>query len=58
MARELDKLSARPCRLLGDEVSDALARKSAALTTLAADWRDLLLPSASDEHPDLFPDAP
>ena len=29
-------------------MTEALARKSDALTTLAADWRDLLFPSASD----------
>ncbi len=47
-ARELAQISARLCRLLRDEVTDALGRKSDALTTLAADWRDLLFPSASD----------
>ncbi len=49
-ARELAILSARLCRLLRDEVTEALARKSEALTSLAVDWRDLLFPSASDEQ--------
>lgn len=49
-AKELAEVSARLCRLLRDEVTDALARKSPALTTLAADWRDLLFPAASDSQ--------
>ncbi len=49
-AKELAQVSARLCRLLRDEVTDALERKSPALTTLAADWRDLLFPSASDSQ--------
>ena len=49
-ARELAEVSARLCRLLRQEVADALARKSEALTTLAADWRELLFPTASDEQ--------
>lgn len=36
-ARELAILSARLCRLLRDEVTEALARKSEALTSLAVD---------------------
>lgn len=47
-AKELADVSARLCRLLRDEVSEALARKDAALTGLAADWRHLLFPEASD----------
>ena len=49
-ALDLAKLSARLCRLLRDDVTEALARNSEALTTLASDWRDLLFPSASDEQ--------
>ena len=47
-ASELAALSARLCRLLRDDVTEALARQSDALTTLAQDWRDLLFPLASD----------
>ena len=49
-AKELAEVSARLCRLLRQEVTDALARKSEALTTLATDWRELLFPTASDEQ--------
>lgn len=49
-APELATLSARLCRLLRDDVTEALARQSEALTTLAQDWRALLFPSASDEQ--------
>ena len=49
-ARELAQVSARLCRLLRDEVVEALARRTEALTTLAADWRNLLFPHASDEQ--------
>jgi hypothetical protein len=49
-AKELAEVSARLCRLLRQEVADALARKSDALTTLATDWRELLFPTASDEQ--------
>ena len=49
-ARELAEVSARLCRLLRQEVTDALARKSEALTTLATDWRDLLFPAATDDQ--------
>ena len=37
--KELAQVSARLCRLLRDEVTEALADKSEALTTLAGDWR-------------------
>jgi hypothetical protein len=49
-AKELAAVSARLCRLLRDEVTEALARKADALTTLAHDWRGLLFPQASDEQ--------
>ncbi len=49
-ARELAEVSARLCRLLRDEVVEALERKTEALTTLAADWRSLLFPHASNEQ--------
>lgn len=49
-AKELAQVSARLCRLLRDEVVEALARKTEALTTLAADWRQLLFPQATDEQ--------
>ncbi len=47
-APELAKVAARLCRLLRDEVTEQLAEKSPALTALAADWRKLLFPEASD----------
>jgi len=49
-ARELAEVSARLCRLLRDEVTEALSRKVEALTTLATDWRGLLFPHASDKQ--------
>lgn len=49
-AKELAEVSARLCRLLRDEVSDALGRKVEALTSLATDWRGLLFPHASDKQ--------
>lgn len=48
-ARRLAEVSARLCRLLRDEVTEQLERKSAALTGLAADWRKLLFPQADDK---------
>ena len=48
-AQELAHVSARLCRLLRDEVAEQLARHSPALTSLAADWRKLLFPEASDK---------
>lgn len=47
-ARELAHTTARLCRLLRDEVTEQLGKKSEALTALAADWRKLLFPEASD----------
>ena len=49
-AKELAEVTARLCRLLRDEVIEALERKADALTTLATDWRGLLFPQASDEQ--------
>lgn len=49
-AKELAEVSARLCRLLRDEVIEALDRKTEALTTLALDWRGMLFPQASDEQ--------
>lgn len=49
-AKELAHVSARLCRLLRDEVTEQLALKSDALTSLAADWRKLLFPDATDER--------
>lgn len=48
-ARRLAEISARLCRLLRDEVTEQLERKSPALTGLAADWRKLLFPQADDK---------
>lgn len=47
-AKELAEVSARLCRLLREEVAEALANKEPALTELAGDWRHLLFPEASD----------
>ena len=49
-ARDLAHTTARLCRLLRDEVTEQLAMGSEALTGLAADWRKLLFPDASDER--------
>ena len=48
-AKELAQVSARLCRLLRDEVTEQLALKCAALTSLAEDWRKLLFPEANDK---------
>ena len=48
-AKELADTTARLCRLLREEVTEQLGRGSASLTNLAADWRKLLFPSATDE---------
>ncbi|MDA1096173.1 MAG: DNA methyltransferase, partial [Chloroflexi bacterium] len=48
-ARDLAMVSARLCRLLRDEVTEQLATGSAALNSLAADWRKLLFPEATNE---------
>jgi Type ISP C-terminal specificity domain/N-6 DNA Methylase len=49
-ARELAHTTARLCGLLRDEVTEQLGLKSQALTDLAADWRKLLFPEATDER--------
>ncbi len=47
-AKELAEVSARLCRLLREEVTEALGRRDPALTDLADDWRHLLFPNADD----------
>jgi hypothetical protein len=49
-AKDLAHTTARLCRLLRDEVTEQLAIGSEALTDLAADWRKLLFPDATDER--------
>src|SRR5258708_1309751 len=49
-ARDLAHTTARLCRLLRDEVTEQLALGSEALTDLAADWRKLLFPDATNER--------
>jgi hypothetical protein len=49
-AQDLARVSARLCRLLRDEVTEQMGRGSAALTSLADDWRKLLFPEATDER--------
>ena len=46
---QLAVVTARLCRLLREEVAEQLGRGSAPLTNLAADWRKLLFPRATDE---------
>jgi hypothetical protein len=48
-AQQLADMSARLCRLLRDEIIEQMALGSAALTSLADDWRRTLFPDASDE---------
>ncbi|MGC1888102.1 MAG: type ISP restriction/modification enzyme [Stellaceae bacterium] len=48
-APQLANISARLCRLLRDEVIEQIELGSAALTSLAADWRRTLFPEASNE---------
>jgi hypothetical protein len=47
-AKQLAEISARLCRLLREEVTEELERGGAGLTSLAAEWRSLLFPEASD----------
>ena len=49
-AKELARVSANLCRMLRYEVTEQLALGSEALTALAADWRKLLFPDATDER--------
>jgi hypothetical protein len=49
-AKQLAGVSARLCRLLRDEVTEQLSLGSPSLTALAADWRHLLFPEATDEQ--------
>jgi hypothetical protein len=49
-AKELAEVSARLCRLLREEVTEALRQNVNELTTLAQDWRHLLFPQASDKE--------
>ena len=48
-AQQLADVSARLCRLLRDEVIEQMELGSAALTSLADDWRRTLFPDASNE---------
>jgi hypothetical protein len=48
--KQLAEITARLCRLLRDEVTEELERGSPALTSLAAEWRSLLFPNASDQE--------
>jgi hypothetical protein len=48
--KQLAETSARLCRLLRDEVAEQLARRDSTLVDLAADWRHLLFPDATDEQ--------
>ena len=48
-AAQLAVVTACLCRLLREEVAEQLGQGSAPLTNLAADWRRLLFPSATDE---------
>ena len=47
-AAELASTAARLCRLLREEVTEQLARRSESLTHLATDWRKLLFPEATN----------
>src|SRR5205823_13569934 len=47
-ARQLAEMTARLCRLLREEVTEQMAGHSPALTALAADWRKVLFPEATD----------
>lgn len=47
-AAQLAETSARLCRLLRDEVAEQLDEESPSLTSLAADWRKLLFPNATN----------
>ena len=49
-AKQLAQISARLCRLLREEVAEELGRENPGLTSLAAEWRNLLFPDASNEQ--------
>jgi hypothetical protein len=49
-AKQLAEVSARLCRLLREEVIEQLKLGSEGLVGLAADWRVLLFPEATDEE--------
>jgi hypothetical protein len=49
-ARQLAAMTARLCRLLRDDVREQLVLGNADLKWLAADWRKLLFPDASDQQ--------
>jgi len=49
-AKQLAETSARLCRLLREEVTEQLSLGSEALTALAADWRMVLFPEATNEQ--------
>lgn len=49
-ARALAELLAPLCRLLREEVKDALKNVKSPLVQLAKDWRQLLFPDADDDH--------
>lgn len=48
--RDLPGLLAPLCRMLRDDVTDALKDSQSPLVQLAGDWRQLLFPDASDEQ--------
>lgn len=48
--KELADTTARLCRLLRDEVVEQLEREAPALVGLREDWRQLLLPEATDDE--------
>jgi hypothetical protein len=47
-AKQLAELLAPLCRMLRDDVLDAIAKRSDAMRSVAADWRRYLFPEASD----------
>ncbi len=48
--RRFAEMLAPLCRMLRDDVTDALKRSDSPLVQLAEDWRQLLFPDASDEQ--------
>jgi N-6 DNA Methylase len=49
-AEQLARICAKLCRLLRDEVTEQMVEGNKGLTLLAADWRKLLFPDATDER--------